>query len=124
MIGGEEYENAEMQLVVCKVVKIPPNTGRNNTDRPVGECAYVDGCQSDLYNSVHLNIKKMTAGQYVFFYTAKFRKEQLCRKLNLILHAPKELTLKRISAKDFGIPFLNDLERRNFLRQCEGDAYN
>jgi len=66
-------------------------------------------------------VEKMTAGTYVFFYTGKFRREQLCRKLNVMLHCPFELKMKRISAKQFGIPFLNNLERRNFLRSCDKD---
>ena len=33
------------------------------------------------------------------------------------MYAPLKLPLKRISARDFGAPFLDDLERRNFNRQ-------
>jgi len=121
--GTDNYEYADMQLIVTKVIKIPPNTGLNNTSEPIGECAYVDGIQSDIYNAVHVKIKKMTAGQYIFFYTAKFRKDQLCRKLNLVLHTPHVMELKRLRAKDFGVTFLNNLERKNFLRSCQGSDF-
>ena len=40
-----------------------------------GECAFIDGVTSDLYNAVHLKIDKMTAGKYLVFYTAKFSKK-------------------------------------------------
>ena len=32
MGGKEDYQYAEMQLIVTKVVKVPPKTGSNNTD--------------------------------------------------------------------------------------------
>ena len=69
---AEEF--AEMQLIITKVVKIPPKTGNNNTEEVTGECAFIDGLVSDLYNSANLKIDKMTSGQYILFYTAKFRK--------------------------------------------------
>ena len=119
--GEEDYEYAEMQLICTKVVKIPPKTGENGSDEITGECAFIDGVTSDLYNSANLKIDKMTAGKYLIFYTAKFKKEQLCRKVNIIFYSPHEVPLKRISAKTFGKPFLDDLERRNFKRQCTDD---
>ena len=114
--GSEDYEYAEMHLILTKVVKIPPKTGENKSTGITGECAYIDGVVSDVYNSVHLRIDKMTAGSYIVFYTAKFKKEQLCRKLNTIFYCPHEIDIKRISAKRFGQAFLNDLERRNLKR--------
>lgn len=30
--GDEDYEYAEMQLIVCKAIKIPPKTGANTSD--------------------------------------------------------------------------------------------
>jgi len=86
-VGLDDYEFAEMQLIITKVVKIPPKTGNNNTEEVTGECAFVDGLVSDLYNSANLRIDKMTSGRYICFYTANFRKIQLCRKLNLIFYA-------------------------------------
>jgi hypothetical protein len=103
-----------MQFIVTKVVKIPPKTGQNSSDRITGECAYIDGVTSDLYNCVSLRINKMTAGKYICFYKANFRKNELCRRLNTIFYSPYELPLKRISAKKFGADFLDELERRNF----------
>ena len=114
--GSEDYEYAEMQLILTKVIKIPPKTGENHSTGITGECAYIDGQISDLYNSLHMKIDKMTAGTYIVFYTGNFRKEQLCRKMNTILYCPHEVKIKRISAKRFGTGFLNDLERRNIKR--------
>ena len=93
-IGGEleeEYEYPEMTFIVAKVVKIPPKTGKNSGSTVTGECAYIDGISSDLYNCVNLKIDKMTSGKYLCFYTAKFGKDQLCRKLNTVFYAPYEV---------------------------------
>lgn len=104
-----------MQLIVTKVIKVPPKTGENQDNKIVtGECAFIDGITDDTYNSVKLKIDKMTAGKYIVFYTADFRKEQLCRRLNVILYAPYEVKLKRLSARNFGSDFLNQLQRLNF----------
>ena len=71
--GDENYEYANMQLIVTKVIKVPPKTGRNTSEHTVtGECAYVDGICDDLYNTASLKIDKMTAGKYLIFYTANF----------------------------------------------------
>ena len=72
--GAEVYEYAEMQLIITKVIKMPPNTGKNLSNQMIGECAFVDGITQDMYNAVHIKINKMTAGQYIFFYTANFSK--------------------------------------------------
>lgn len=40
-----------------------------------GECAYIDGVTDDTYNSIKLKIDKMTAGKYIVFYTADFKKD-------------------------------------------------
>ena len=69
----EDYAYAEMQFIVTKMVKIPPKTGRNNSEVITGECAYVDGVVSDLYNNVSLKVDNMTAGKYLCFYTANFK---------------------------------------------------
>ena len=61
----------------------------------------------------------MSSGTYVAFYTANFKADQLCRRLNLIFMSPHEVTLKRISAKRFGKEFLQDLEKRNYRRNSE-----
>ena len=86
--GNEFYEYAEMQLIVTKVIKMPPHSGKNMSSEMIGECAFVDGVTQDMYNSCHLKINKMTAGTYIFFYTANFSKTQLCRRLNVILQCP------------------------------------
>ena len=115
-----------MQIIVTKVLKIPTDTKYNHTDHPIAECAFVDGARTDVYNTCHVKIKKMTAGYYVFFYTAKFKKDQLCRKLNVVLHSPhdpKRYPLRRLDAKEFGSTFLETLERKNFLRSCQGSEY-
>lgn len=71
--GDEMYEYAEMQLIVTKVIKVPPNTGANQSDKiSSGECAYIDGVCDDLYNTCSLKIDKMTSGKYLVFYTANF----------------------------------------------------
>ena len=70
------------------MLKIPPKTGKNSSAAISGECAYIDGVTSDLYNSVHLKIDKMTAGKYIVFYHAKFKKDQLCRKMNVVFYSP------------------------------------
>jgi len=72
VLGDEDYQFAEMQLIVTKVIKIPPKTGANNTTSITGECAYIDGVTNDVYNSCSLKIDRMTAGQYILFYKAKF----------------------------------------------------
>ena len=66
----------------------------------------------------------MTAGKYIIFYKANFRKDQLCRKLNIVFYSPQDVqdSMMRVSAKNFGTHFLDDLERRNFKRQC-ADGY-
>lgn len=69
---SEDYKYAEMQLICTKVIKIPPKRENNTEEIVTGECAYVDGLYSDLYNTCHLRINKMTAGRYIIFYTAKF----------------------------------------------------
>ena len=107
-----------MQLIVTKVIKIPPKTGENQGNKIVsGECAFIDGITDDTYNSVKLKIDKMTAGKYLVFYTAKFQKQQLCRRLNIIFYAPYEIKLKRLSARKFGASYLEELQRMNFKRQ-------
>jgi hypothetical protein len=110
-----------MQFILTKVIKIPPKTGQNSSDRITGECAYIDGVTSDLYNTVSLKVNKMTAGKYICFYKANFKKNELCRRLNTIFYSPHELKLKRITARKFGSYFLEDLERRNFKRNCLDD---
>lgn len=74
--ADDNYEYAKMQLIVTKVIKVPPKTGENQDNKIVtGECAFIDGITDDTYNSVKLKIDKMTAGKYIVFYTADFRKE-------------------------------------------------
>ena len=111
------YEYPEMQMILTKVIKMPPMTGANTSDDITGECAYIDGVTSDLYNCMHLKINQLNAGKYIMFYTCAFKPDQLTRRLNTIMYAPIELPLKRISAREFGTTFLDDLERRNFNRQ-------
>ena len=121
----EDYEYADMQLIVTKVLKQPARTGKNKSNFNKGECAFIDGTHCNLYNTIHTKINKMTAGSYIFFYTGNFREEQLCRKLNIVLHTPVEnLKIKRISARKFGKSFLNLLERENFLRSVAGEEYH
>lgn len=112
--GDENYEYAEMQLIVTKIIKNPQKRGAK-------ECAFIDGATSDLYNSVHVRINKMTPGTYIVFYTADFNKDQLCRRLNVILQSSDQVEMKRLSARKFGLAFLNDLERRNFKRSVKED---
>lgn len=50
------YEYPEMQMILTKVIKMPPKTGANSSDDITGECAYIDGVTSDLYNCMHLKI--------------------------------------------------------------------
>ena len=100
---------------------MPPKTGKNRTNKAMGECAYIDGVTSDLYNSCHIKINKMTAGTYVIFYTCEFKRNELCRRLNTVLHCPcaghaHNYDMKRLSAKKFGPSFLNHLERKNLER--------
>ena len=73
--GEEDYQYAEMQLIVTKVIKIPPKTGQQNAAEITGECAFIDGVTDDMYNACNLKIDKMSAGKYIIFYTAKFRKD-------------------------------------------------
>ena len=111
----EEYEYAEAQLIVTKAIRTPVKSGEKET-KLTGECAFIDGVTSDLYNSVSLKIDKMTAGKYIVFYTAKFRKDQLCRKLNVIFYSKYQVELKRLSARKFGIGFLEEINRLNWQR--------
>ena len=113
--GTEDYEYAEMQMILTKVVKVPPKGVKKDTG-VTGECAFVEGGTGDLYNDLIVKIDKMTAGNYILFFTANFKPDQLCRRLNVIFHSPHEVKMKRVSAKRFGMPFLADLERRNFKR--------
>ena len=108
-----------MQLIVCKVVKLPPRSEKNKTFKTKSELAFVDGVTQDLYNTCFVRINKMTSGRYIFFYTADFNKNQLCRKLNVILNCKskdKNIQLTRVSARKFGAPFLKALERKNLER--------
>ena len=73
--ADDDYEYAEMQLIITKSVSIPPKTGKNHTNKIHHECAFIDGITTDLYNSAHLKIDKMIAGRYIVFYTANFRKD-------------------------------------------------
>ena len=68
----DEYEYPEMELIVCKLIKIPPKTGKNRSDNVMTECAYIDGKKGDLYNSMHLRINKMSAGKYLVLYKCNF----------------------------------------------------
>ena len=111
------YDYPEMQMILTKVIKMPPKTGENHSSDITGECAYIDGISSELYNCMHLKINQMNAGKYIMFYTCAFKPDQLTRRLNTIMYAPLELPLTRISAQEFGSPFLDDLERRNYNRQ-------
>ena len=119
--GVNDYEYPEMTFILTKVVKIPPKTGKNSSDRVTGECAYIDGVTSDLYNCVHLKVNKMTAGKYIAFYKADFKNNELCRRLNTVFYSGYELKLTRITARNFGNEFLEDLDRRNFKRHCTED---
>ena len=118
---SDSYQYAEMQFIVTKSLRVPVKSGELETEA-TGECAYIDGVIGDLYNSVHLKIDKMTAGKYLCFYTAKFRKNQLCRKMNVIFYSKYQIEMKRISARQFGSAFLDDLGRQNWQRSCN-DAY-
>ena len=112
-----------MSLIVTKVLTRPPKDKDTEETRVTGECAFVDGITSDLYNNVHLKINKMTAGKYLVFYTAKFRKENLCRRLNTIFYSPFDIELKKRSARKFGDFFLAELTQKNFKRQCAGEEF-
>jgi hypothetical protein len=52
---------------------MPPRTGENSSNQITGECAYVDGITSDLYNCMHLKINQMNAGKYIVFYSCAFK---------------------------------------------------
>ena len=112
--GNDDYEYAELSLIITKVIKVPPKRGK--VGQIESECAYIDGITSDLYNNVTQKIDTMTAGNYIIFYTGNFKNNALCRRLNTIFMSPHEINLKRISAKRFGKDFLDDLRRRNFKR--------
>ena len=114
--GENDYEYPEMMFILTKVIKIPPKTGQNTSDRVTGECAYIDGVQTDLYNTMSLKVDKMTAGKYLCFYKADWKQSQLCRRMNTIFYSPHKLVAKRISARKFGSNFLDELERRHFKR--------
>ena len=58
-------------MIVTKVLTRPPQKD-DEQSRVTGECAFVDGITSDLYNTVTVKINKMTAGKYLIFYTADF----------------------------------------------------
>lgn len=75
LVPSIEYEYPEMTFIVAKVIKVPPKTGKNTSEHITGECAYIDGVTSDLYNCVNLRIDRMTAGKYLCFYTANFPRE-------------------------------------------------
>jgi len=113
--GIDNFEYAELSLIVSKVIKVPPKRGRvGNID---SEVAYVDGITSDLYNTATVKIDTLTAGNYIVFYKGEFNSKTMCRRINTIMMSPHEIPLKRISAKRFGKEFLDDLRRRNFHRQ-------
>ena len=67
------YDYPEMQMILTKVIKMPPKTGENHSSDITGECAYIDGISSDLYNCMHLKINQMNAGKYIMFYTCAFK---------------------------------------------------
>lgn len=93
----------------------------------MAECAYVDGVLDDTYNTCAVRIDQMTAGKYFIFYTAKFNKDQLYRKLNVIMYGSDNYEMKRISARmfsDSNSSFFEDLEYRNFRRLEKGANYN
>ena len=115
--GEDDFEYAEITLIVAKVIKVPPKRGR--IGQIESECAYIDGVTSDLYNTATVKINTLTMGNYIVFYSGNFKNKTLCRRLNTIIMSPNELPLKRISAKRFGKEFLDDLRRRNFRRQHE-----
>lgn len=117
----DEYEYPEMEIILCKLIKMPPKTGKNTSDKVLSECAYIDGKKSDLYNNLHLRVNKMTAGKYLVLYTANFTDNQLNRKLNTIVYTPYDVQMKRISARKLGKSFIEDLERRNFTRSLDDD---
>ena len=112
--GLNDYEFAELTLIITKVIKVPPKRGKPGEVH--SECAYIDGITSDLYNNVTQKIDTLTAGNYIVFYTGDFKHNALCRRLNTIFMSPHDVNLKRISAKRFGKEFLDDLRRRNFKR--------
>ena len=78
-----------MTFIVTKVLRVPQNKKSNDEEKITGECAYIDGVITDVYNTCHIKINKMTAGRYVVFYKAKFNSSQLCRRLNTIFYSPK-----------------------------------
>ena len=69
--GHEDYEYAQMQLIITKIIKVPPKHGQISNVQ--GECAYIDGNIGDLYNNINVKINTMSAGSYVAFYTATFK---------------------------------------------------
>ena len=71
--GHEFYEYAQMQLIICKVIKVPPKDGK--LENVQGECAYINGNLGDLYNSINVKIESMTAGTYIAFYCANFKSD-------------------------------------------------
>ena len=71
-VNLDEYEYPELELIVCKLIKIPPKTGKNSSDNVMTECAYIDGKKGELYNSMHVRINKMSAGKYLVLYKCDF----------------------------------------------------
>ena len=47
--GSEDFEYAELSLILTKVIKVP---SKNKLGQTKNECAYVDGITGDLYNSI------------------------------------------------------------------------
>lgn len=111
----DDYKYAEMQFIVTKKLQKPALADdEDQTPTTTGECAFIDGVTSDLYNSCTIKIDKMTAGKYLCFYTAKFGKKQLSRKINVIFYGKNEVKMRRISAKQFGSGFFDEILRLNF----------
>lgn len=113
--ASDDYQYGEMQFILTKILRVPVKADEQET-KTTGECAFIDGVTSDLYPSVHLKVDKMTAGKYLCFYTCKFKKNELCRKLNVIFYAKHEAKMRRISARKFGSGFLDELARLNWQR--------
>lgn len=69
--GHENYDYAELTLILTKVIKVPVKHSKSGATK--SECAYVDGVTGDLYNSITLKVDTLTAGNYIIFYTGEFK---------------------------------------------------
>ncbi len=111
------YKYAPLKLMIAKIIKSTPGVPG---DKPCDELAFLDGDYM-CYQHAHVEVPRLSAGEYVIFFKAEWSSLNPQRKLIMNIYAPDPIDMIRVPNKQFpvGVYLMMDewLNKRLLLGQ-------